>query len=110
MLTHGAIVEIYDRMRYASRDVSFGVVFDPVLNESHGDEAVHELLDANGDARSLSDGGEMAVDETAGASGIIGGVNARFELSSTGNTISMLGIVIAGTKASRSGPGRSSSS
>ena len=110
MLTHGAIVEINERMRYASRDVNFDDVFDPGLNESHGDTAIHELLDANGDARLFSDGGEMTVDMTAGASGTIGGVNASLELSSAGNAMSALGMVVTDTKAFESGLGGSSSS
>lgn len=97
-------------MRYASRDVNFDDVLDPGLNEPHGDKAVHELLDANGDARLFSGGGEMAVDMTAGASGTIGGVNARLELSSAANAMSVLDMVVTGTKAFESGLGGSSSS
>lgn len=86
-LTHGAILDINDLIKIASRGVKVGDVIGLGLNGSHGDEVpVQELLEASGDAALLMDGGEIAVEVPAGRSGGTNGVAARPELSSCGSS------------------------
>lgn len=96
--THGAILDINDLIKIASRGVKVGDVIGLGLNGSHGDEVpAQELLDASGDATLLMDGGEMAVEVPAGRSGGTSGVAARPELASCGSS------GIAGSSSGRPG-------
>lgn len=63
------------RIKYASLEDKVAEVIGLGLNDSHDEVPPQELVEASGDATPLTEGGEMAVDTTAGpASDTIGGV------------------------------------
>lgn len=89
--THGAILEMNIRIKYASLGDKVAEVIGLGLNDSHDEVPAQELVEASGDATPLTEGGEMAVDTAGPQSDTIGGVTRPESFIGAKSGISKLG-------------------